>query len=153
MKLSSYVHFYRSAEDTFDRPKLEDLLKRRFYYHQSFSIHGGVSGLYDFGPIGAGVKRNLLSLWESFFVHEENMLEVDTVEMTPEPVLKASGHVDKFADLMVKDVKNGECFRLDHLIKAQLQKVVFYLPLSIGRCVIILLLLKRSWPTRRPAPR
>ena len=33
-----------------------------------------------------------------------------------------SGHVDKFADLMVKDVKNGECFRLDHLIKAQLEK-------------------------------
>ena len=43
--------------------------------------------------------------------------------LTPENVLKASGHVDKFADLMVKDVKNGECFRLDHLIKAQLEKV------------------------------
>ena len=42
---------------------------------------------------------------------------------TPETVLKASGHVDKFADLMVKDVKNGECFRLDHLIKAALEKV------------------------------
>ena len=43
--------------------------------------------------------------------------------LTPETVLKASGHVDKFADLMVKDVKNGECFRLDHLIKAHLEKV------------------------------
>ena len=42
---------------------------------------------------------------------------------TLETVLKASGHVDKFADLMVKDVKNGECFRLDHLIKAHLEKV------------------------------
>ena len=42
---------------------------------------------------------------------------------TSETVLKASGHVDKFADLMVKDVKNGECFRLDHLIKAALEKV------------------------------
>ena len=42
---------------------------------------------------------------------------------TSETVLKASGHVDKFADLMVKDVKNGECFRLDHLIKAHLEKV------------------------------
>ncbi|KAG8336516.1 hypothetical protein J6590_042033 [Homalodisca vitripennis] len=36
---------------------------------------------------------------------------------------KASGHVDRFADLMVKDVKTGECFRLDHLIKAALEKV------------------------------
>ena len=43
--------------------------------------------------------------------------------LTPENVLKASGHVDKFADLMVKDLKNGECFRLDHLIKAHLEKV------------------------------
>ena len=51
------------------------------------------------------------------------MLEVDCSMLTPEPVLKASGHVDKFADLMVKDLKNGECFRLDHLIKAQLEKV------------------------------
>ena len=43
--------------------------------------------------------------------------------LTPEKVLKASGHVDRFADLMVKDMKNGECFRLDHLIKAALEKV------------------------------
>lgn len=51
------------------------------------------------------------------------MLEVDCTILTPEPVLKASGHVDRFADLMVKDVKNGECFRLDHLIKAHLEKL------------------------------
>lgn len=36
---------------------------------------------------------------------------------------RASGHVDRFADLMVKDEKTGECFRLDHLIKAHLEKV------------------------------
>ena len=51
------------------------------------------------------------------------MLEVDCTMLTPETVLKASGHVDKFADLMVKDLGNGECFRLDHLIKAHLEKV------------------------------
>jgi len=37
---------------------------------------------------------------------------------------RASGHVDRFADLMVKDVNTGECFRLDHLIKAHLEKFV-----------------------------
>lgn len=51
------------------------------------------------------------------------MLEVDCSILTPEPVLKASGHVDRFADLMVKDEKNGECFRLDHLIKATVEKI------------------------------
>lgn len=33
---------------------------------------------------------------------------------------RTSGHVDKFADYMVKDVKNGECFRADHLLKGEL---------------------------------
>lgn len=32
---------------------------------------------------------------------------------------RTSGHVDKFADYMVKDVKNGECFRADHLLKGE----------------------------------
>ncbi len=73
--------------------------------------------------MGCAMKANILSVWRSFFVLEEQMLEVDCTMLTPEPVLKASGHVDKFADLMVKDVKNGECFRLDHLIKAHLEKV------------------------------
>ena len=37
---------------------------------------------------------------------------------------RASGHIDRFADLMVKDEKTGECFRLDHLIKAHLENVI-----------------------------
>lgn len=37
-----------------------------------------------------------------------------------EPIFpRTSGHVDKFADYMVKDVKNGECFRADHLLKGE----------------------------------
>merc|ERR1712241_1177901 len=113
----------RPSEASFDRAKMEDLLKRRFFYDQSFAIYGGISGQFDFGPMGCAMKSNLLNAWRSFFVLEEQMLEVDCTMLTPETVLKASGHVDKFADLMVKDVKNGECFRLDHLIKAHLEKV------------------------------
>lgn len=45
------------------------------------------------------------------------MLEVDCPCVTPEVVLKASGHVDKFTDLMVKDEKTGTCYRADHLVK------------------------------------
>ena len=36
---------------TFDRAKMEDLLKRRFFYDQSFAIYGGISGQFDFGPM------------------------------------------------------------------------------------------------------
>lgn len=108
---------------SFDRAKMEDLLKRRFFYDQSFAIYGGITGQYDFGPMGCALKSNMLNAWRQFFVLEEQMLEVDCSILTPEPVLKASGHVDRFADLMTKDVKTGECFRLDHLIKAHLEKL------------------------------
>merc|ERR1711962_1248217 len=111
------------SEASFDRAKMEDLLKRRFFYDQSFAIYGGITGQYDFGPMGCAMKANLLNAWRSHFILEEQMLEVDCTMLTPEKVLKASGHVDRFADLMVKDMKNGECFRLDHLIKAALEKV------------------------------
>lgn len=109
---------------TFDRARMEDLLKRRFYLDQSFAIYGGVTGQYDFGPMGCSLKTNLINVWRNFFVLEEQMLEVDCSILTPEPVLKASGHVDRFADVMVKDMKTGECFRLDHLIKAHLEKII-----------------------------
>lgn len=108
----------------FDRARMEDLLKRRFFFDQSFAIYGGISGQFDFGPMGCAFKTNLLNTWRNFFILEEQMLEVDCSILTPEPVLRASGHVERFADLMVKDVKSGDCFRLDHLIKSHLEKVI-----------------------------
>ncbi|NXY41810.1 GARS ligase, partial [Ceuthmochares aereus] len=111
-------------DDVVDRVKMEDTLKRRFFYDQAFSIYGGVSGLYDFGPVGCALKNNIIQAWRQHFIQEEQILEIDCTMLTPEPVLKTSGHVDKFADFMVKDVKNGECFRADHLLKAHLQKLM-----------------------------
>lgn len=73
---------------SFDRSKMEDLLKRRFFYDQSFTIYGGITGQYDFGPMGCAFKTNLLQNWRQFFVLEEQMLEVDCSILTPEPVLK-----------------------------------------------------------------
>lgn len=102
---------------------MEDLLKRRFFYDQSFAIYGGLAGQYDFGPMGCALKSNMLQLWRKWFVLEEQMLEVDCSTLTPESVLKASGHVDRFADYMVKDLLSGEYFRLDHLIKSKLENI------------------------------
>ncbi|XP_030053724.1 glycine--tRNA ligase [Microcaecilia unicolor] len=111
-------------DDIVDRAKMEDTLKRRFFYDQAFAIYGGVSGLYDFGPVGCALKNNIIQTWRQHFIQEEQILEIDCTMLTPEPVLKTSGHVDKFADFMVKDVKNGEYFRADHLLKAHLQKLM-----------------------------
>ncbi|CAI0447952.1 unnamed protein product [Linum tenue] len=99
------------------RQAVGNTLERRLFYIPSFKIYGGVAGLYDYGPPGCAVKSNVLSFWRQHFVLEENMLEVDCPCVTPEEVLKASGHVDKFTDLMVKDEKTGDCHRADHLLK------------------------------------
>ena len=65
--------------------------------------------------------NNIISVWRNHFVLEEEMLELDTTIMNTYDVLKTSGHVDKFADWMCKDLKNGEIFRADHLVEAVLE--------------------------------
>lgn len=48
----------------------------------------GVSGLYDFGPMGCALKNNILQVWRQHFIQEEQILEIDCTMLTPEPVLK-----------------------------------------------------------------
>lgn len=108
----------------FHREGAEGLLKRRFFIAPSFEIYGGVAGLFDYGPPGCSVKNNLLAMWRQHFVVEEAMLELEASCLTPEPVLKASGHVDKFSDLMVKDVDTGSYYRADHLLRDHLNSLI-----------------------------
>ncbi len=104
-----------------DRQILDSLLRRRLFYTPSFEIYGGERGLYDYGPPGCSLQANVVDLWRKHFVLEEDMLEVDCTMLTPEAVLKTSGHVDKFADWMCKDPKSGEIFRADHLVEQVLE--------------------------------
>lgn len=112
----------RMSTSPFSRTRLEELLKKRFFYAPAFSIYGGVAGLYDYGPPGCALQANMLALWRSHFVMEENMLEVDTTALTPHDVLKASGHVDRFTDFMVRDAKTGDFYRADHILEDRLEK-------------------------------
>jgi glycyl-tRNA synthetase len=104
------------------RALLEDLLKRRFFYCPAFSIYGGISGLYDFGPPGCAIKANIENVFRKHFIIHENMLEVNCTCLTPAPVLKSSGHVDRFTDLMVRNEKKpDEVFRADKLLEEKCQ--------------------------------
>lgn len=104
-----------------DRPALDSMLRRRMFYTPAFEIYGGVAGLYDYGPPGCGLQANIVDLWRKHFILEEDMLEVDCSVLTPHEVLKTSGHVDKFADWMCKDPKNGEILRADHFVEEVLE--------------------------------
>uniref|UniRef100_A0A6B2L064 glycine--tRNA ligase n=1 Tax=Arcella intermedia TaxID=1963864 RepID=A0A6B2L064_9EUKA len=103
---------------------MEELLKHRFFYTVAYEIYGGVKGLYDFGPPGSAMMANLIDLWREFFILEENMLQVQTAALTPEIVFKTSGHVDKFEDMMVRDVVTSECYRADHLLEDALEALL-----------------------------
>lgn len=81
----------------------------------------GVAGLYDYGPPGSSLQSNIIAEWRKHFIVEEHMLEVDTTIMTPAPVFETSGHVARFADWMVKDLKTGEVLRADHLVGGVLE--------------------------------
>jgi len=112
----------KSKTQKYDRNGLENVMKRRFIVVPSFLIYNGVSGLYDFGPTGVALKNNIENFWREHFILEENLLEISGTCITPEIVLKTSGHVDKFTDYAVKDVKTGQCFRADKLIKEWIEK-------------------------------
>jgi glycyl-tRNA synthetase len=106
------------------RKNVEDLLLRRFFFVNSFEIYGGVGGLYDYGPPGCGLKDNVVNTWRQHFILTESMLEISTACVTPEIVLKTSGHVDKFTDFMVTDEKTGECFRADKLLEEKIDQII-----------------------------
>jgi len=104
-----------------DRAVLDSMLRRRMFYTPSFEIYGGVAGLYDYGPPGCALQANVIDAWRKHFVLEEDMLEIDCSVLTPHEVLKTSGHVDKFADWMCKDPKNGDIIRADHFVEEILE--------------------------------
>eukprot|EP01127_Copromyxa_protea_P002079 TRINITY_DN11966_c0_g1_i1.p1 TRINITY_DN11966_c0_g1~~TRINITY_DN11966_c0_g1_i1.p1 ORF type:complete len:657 (-),score=189.85 TRINITY_DN11966_c0_g1_i1:50-1996(-) len=106
------------------RENLEALNKRRFLYTPSYEIYGGVKGLYDYGPVGSAITSNTLEFWREWFILEEDMLQISTSALGPECVFKASGHVDKFEDMMVKDLKSGDAYRADHLLEEHIEELL-----------------------------
>lgn len=101
-----------------NRHDLEDLCKRRFFFRQGAEIYGGTAGFFTYGPPGCAVKTNIISRWRSHFVIEEQLMEIEDANIMPHPVLKASGHVDRFNDFMVRDTLNPDKFyRADKLLE------------------------------------
>ncbi|CAI7722933.1 glycine--tRNA ligase, putative [Plasmodium vivax] len=99
-----------------NRTKVDNLAKRKLFYTNSFEIYGGSSGLIDYGPSGCLLKSELETLWRYHFIFYDEMLEICGTCITPYNVLKTSGHVDRFTDLMIRDAVTGEFFRADKYI-------------------------------------
>eukprot|EP00736_Rhodelphis_marinus_P005085 Rmarinus@m.23892 len=111
-----------AMKNWFKRDQFETMLRHRYFVVPSFEIYGGVGGLYDIGPPLCAIRANVIHIWRQHFVLQENLLEIQSTALTPEAVLKASGHVDKFADFMVRDVVTNDPYRADHLLVETLEK-------------------------------
>ncbi len=104
-----------------EKAKLEDIVslaKRRGFIYQGSDVYGGLSGTWDYGPLGVTLKRNIMNLWWDFFVEQrEDMYGVDAAILMNQKVWQASGHVDTFVDPLCEDTVNKRRYRTDHLLK------------------------------------
>ena len=97
---------------------LVSLCKRRGFIYQGSDVYGGLSGTWDYGPLGVALKRNIMQLWWRHFVDErDDMYGVDAAILMNQKVWQASGHVDTFVDPLCEDTVNHRRYRTDHILK------------------------------------
>lgn len=92
------------------------LAKRRGFIYQGSDVYGGLSGTWDYGPLGVSLKRNIMQLWWHMFVEQrDDMYGVDASILMNQKVWQASGHVDTFTDPLVECSHCHARFRADKL--------------------------------------
>jgi glycyl-tRNA synthetase len=96
--------------------KIVSLCKRRGFVYQSSEIYGGINGFWDYGPLGAELKRNVKELWwNSMTRRREDVVGLEaTIIMAPQ-IWRASGHVDTFSDPMCDCLLTKKRFRADQI--------------------------------------
>jgi glycyl-tRNA synthetase len=96
--------------------KIVSLCKRRGFIFQSSEIYGGLNGLWDYGPLGVELKRNLKNYWWRAMVHErDDVVGMDGSILMNRAIWKASGHEDTFTDPMVDCLLTKKRFRADQI--------------------------------------
>ena len=102
-----------------DTPNLEtivSLCKRRGFIFPGSEVYGGLSGTWDYGPLGLQLKKNIMSLWWKMFVDDrEDMFGVDAAILMNQKVWQASGHTETFTDPLVECKECNSRFRADKI--------------------------------------
>lgn len=104
--------------------KIVSLAKARGFIFQSSDIYGGLGAVYDYGPLGVQLKRNISDLWWRAMTQKyENIVGVDAAIFMHPDVWKASGHVEGFNDPMIDDKQSKKRYRADMLIEGEIAKL------------------------------
>lgn len=90
--------------------------KRRGFVYQSGEIYGGLTGLYDFGPLGVLLKDNLITAWkQSLLKTESDIVFIDGAILGSSALWEASGHACNFNDPMVDCLSCKKRYRTDEI--------------------------------------
>ncbi len=96
--------------------KLVSLCKRRGFIFPSSEIYGGINACWDYGPLGAELKRNIKDFWWRQMVHKRDDIEgLDAAILMHPKVWEASGHISEFTDPLVDCKKCKSRFRADDI--------------------------------------
>ncbi|MEE9225412.1 MAG: glycine--tRNA ligase [Bacteroidota bacterium] len=98
--------------------KVVSLAKRRGFVFQSSEIYGGLSGCWDYGPLGVELLRNIEEQWWKDMTLRDDVEGIDTSILMHARVWEASGHVEHFTDPMVDCRECKARFRADELEEA-----------------------------------
>jgi glycyl-tRNA synthetase len=117
--------------------KLVSLAKRRGYVFQSSEIYGGLGSVWDYGPLGVELKRNLQERWWHAMVRSRDDIEgLDSAILMHPRVWEASGHVGGFVDPLVDCKTCKGRFRADKLEDAQCLKKPSRMPGEHSECAL-----------------
>ncbi len=97
--------------------RIMELAFTRLIFYPSNEVYGATAGFYDFGPVGILIKKKIIEEWRKTFIKKYGFYEVEGSIVTPEIVLKASGHVDEFTDPVVECQNCRAKIRADKLLE------------------------------------
>jgi glycyl-tRNA synthetase len=101
---------------TVNMDKIVSLCKRRGFIFPSSEIYGGLASTWDYGPLGAELKRNVKDAWWKAVVHDrDDMVGLDTSILMHPKTWEASGHTENFNDILIDCKKCKKRFRQDHV--------------------------------------
>ncbi len=96
--------------------KLISLCKRRGFVFPGSEIYGGLQNSWDYGPLGAELKKNIKDEWWNRFVRQRaDMVGIDAALIMNPKVYEASGHLKNFTDPLVECKKCHARYRADQI--------------------------------------
>ena len=106
-------------EKAYDNLKMEEIVslcKRRGIIFPSSEIYNGFAGFFDYGPLGAELKRNVKdAFWKNFVHNREDVVGIDSSIIHNPTTWQSSGHLDGFSDPMVDCKETKLRYRADQL--------------------------------------